>query len=115
MIFNRGNKLIKSEFTINNEVLENVKSIKYLGFKINAKNCSFLETLDELSMKAKRTIYAINSTMKLSQIPIKLTLKLFDTLIKPILLYGAEVWGIYTNFDYSTWENSKIEMIQTQY
>ena len=115
MIFNRGNKLIKSEFTINEKVLENVKSMKYLGFKINAKNCSFLETLDELSIKAKRTIYAINNTMKISQIPIKLTLKLFDTLIKPILLYGAEVWGIYTNFDYSTWENSKIEMIQTQF
>ena len=115
MIFNRGNNLIKSEFTINKQVLENVKTIKYLGFTISAKNCSFLQTLDDLSVKARRTIYVLNSTIKLSLFPFKLALKLFNTLIKPILLYGAEVWGPYTNFDFNTWEKSKIEMTHTQF
>ena len=87
MIFNRGNNVIKSSFTIKNQILENVKTIKYLGFTISAKNCSFVQTLDDLSVKAKRTIYALNKTIKLSLFPFKLVLKLFDTLIKPILLY----------------------------
>ena len=115
MVFNRGNNLIKSVFTINKVVLENVKSMKYLGFTINAKNCSFLPTLDDLTIKAKRAIYALNSKIKLTRFPIKLALKLFDTLIKPILLYGAEVWGPYTDFDYIKWESSKIEMTHTQF
>ena len=115
LIFNRGNNLIKSEFTINNVVLENVKSMKYLGFTITAKNCSFLPTLENLSIKATRTIYALNSKIKISRFPIRLALKLFNTLIKPILLYGSEVWGPYTDFDYTNWDSSKIEMIHTQF
>ena len=51
MIFNRGNKLINAKFSINNMVLENVKSMKYLGFTITSKNCSFLPTLEDLSIK----------------------------------------------------------------
>ena len=26
-------------------------------------------------------------------------------IIKPILRYGSEVWGPYTGFDYTTWDN----------
>ena len=115
LIFNRGNNLIKTEFTINNVVLENVKSMKYLGFTITAKNCSFLPTLENLSIKARRTIYALNSKIKISRFPIRLALKLFNTLIKPILLYGSEVWGPYTDFDYINWDSSKIEMIHTHF
>ena len=50
---------------------------------------------------------------KISRYLIKLALKLFDALIKPILLYGAEVWGPYTNFDYNKWEGSNVEMTYT--
>ena len=37
MIFNRGNSLIKASFYINNVAIENVKTMKCLGFTINAK------------------------------------------------------------------------------
>lgn len=33
----------------------------------------------------------------------------------PILLYGAEVWGPYMEYDSSSWEKSKIERVQTQF
>ena len=36
-------------------------------------------------------------------------------IIKPILLYGSEVWGPYTGFDYTTWDRSKTEMTHTQF
>ena len=115
MIFNRGNKLINAKFFINNVVLQNVKSMKYLGFTITSKNCSFLPTLEDLSIKVKRLIYALNCKIKISRFPIKLALKLFDALIKPILLYGAEVWGPYLDSDFNKWETSKIEMAHTQF
>lgn len=115
MVFNRGNRLIKSDFYIKNVAIENVKIMKYLGFYITAKNCSFSVSLEELSIKANRAIYALNNKIKLSRLPTKLALRVFDTQIKPILLYGAEVWGAYTDYDFSSWEKSKIEMTHVQF
>ena len=115
MIFNRGNKIINTEFYINNTPLQNVKIFKYLGFTISAKNCSFSPTLDDLSLKASRAVYTLNGKIKLSTVPTKLALQVFKSQIMPILLYGSEVWGPYMDFNYTSWEKSKIERIHTQY
>ena len=42
-------------------------------------------------------------------------MKIFNSQIKPILLYGSEVWGPYSNFDYDTWDKNKIERTHTQF
>ena len=115
MIFNRGNNLIKNEFRYKDVVLQNVKQFKYLGFSISAKNCSFSPTIDDLSLKANRAIFALNNKIKISKLPRRLALKLFNSQITPILLYGSEVWGPYMNYDYLSWELSKIERVQTQF
>ena len=115
MVFNRGNNLIKTVFNIGGSPIENVKTFKYLGFTISAKNCGFQHTVDDLSLKANRAIYAIKSKIKLSKLPMKLAIKIFKSQIIPILTYGSEVWGPYMNFDYLSWENSKIERTQTQF
>ena len=39
-----------------------------------------------------------------------LSIKLFDTLVKPILLYGSDVWG-----NYKLKENSPIEQVLTKF
>ena len=67
MIFNRGNKLIKTDLKYKNLPLENVKKLKYLGFSISAKNCSFSPTIDELSLKANRALFALNNKFKVSR------------------------------------------------
>ena len=94
MVFNRGNRMCKCELKINDITIENVKTFKYLGFTIGAKNCSFKETCIDLSIKTKRAIFALNNTMKISKIPVKLALQIFSTQLLPILLYGAEVWPV---------------------
>ena len=115
MIFNRGNKLIKSNINYKNVQLQNVKYFKYLGFTISAKNCNFGPTIEDLSVKAKRTIFALNNQFKISKLPKKLAMKLFNSLITPILLYGSEVWGPYMDYDYLSWESSNVERVQTQF
>ena len=115
MVFNRGNNLIKTTFNIGGSPIENVKAFTYLGFTISAKNCSFQKTIDDLSIKANRAIFAIKRKIKLSKLPIKLAIKVFRSQVLPILLYGSEVWGPYINFDYVTWEKCKIERVQTQF
>ena len=115
IIFNRGNKLINTAFHTTNGSLENVKKFKYLGFNISAKNCSFLPTVEDLSIKATRVVYALNNKIKLLKLLTKLSLKLFTTLISPILLYGSEVWGPFIDLDFEGWDKSKIEQVHTQF
>ena len=115
MIFNRGNRLINSQFHTKNAKLENVKEFKYLGITISANNCSFSPTIMDLSIKATQVVYALNNKIKLSKLPTKPALKLFNTLISPILLYGSEVWSPYANLDLVKWDKSKIEQVHIQF
>ena len=115
VVFNRGNRPIHVTIKINDKPLECVKSVKYLGFCISAKNCSFSPTINDLSIKASRAIFALNNKIKLSKLPTRLALKLFQSLLLPILLYGCEVWGPYIDNDCESWEKSKIEQIHVQY
>ena len=57
---------------------------------------SFHKATDALYKKSLRSLFSIYSILDIhSDEPnIKLFLKLFDSLIKPILLYGSEVWGL---------------------
>ena len=115
MVFNRGNKLCKTNIYINNTLIECVKEFRYLGFTISAKNCSFLKTISDLKIKVNRAIFALNNKIKLSKLPTNLAIKLFNTQIKPILLYGSEIWAPYSNFNYENWDSCEIEQCHTQF
>ena len=71
--------------------------------------------IEDLSIKASRAIFAIKSRIKLGILPIKLAKIIFQCQIMPILLYGSEIWGPYTNHDYITWDKTKVEQVQTQF
>ena len=114
-VFNRGNKLIKADLFSNNNLLGNVKTFKYLGITVSAKNCSFSHTIEDLSTKANRAVFALNNKIKISSIPPKLALQIFNSQIVPILLYGSEVWGPYMGYDYVSWDKGKIERTHTQF
>ena len=115
MVFNRGNRLCKATLKVDNNLIENVKEFKYLGFTVGAKNCSFGGTIKDLCTKTKRAIFSLNSKTKLTFLPIKISLKILFTQLVPILLYGSEVWGPYSNFNFSNWEKSETEKTFTQY
>ena len=115
MVFNRGGRLCNLNLKLNNVNVENVKIFKYLGFTIGAKNCSFVNTLNDLSIKAKRAVFSLNNRIKLSMLPTKLALKVFSSQIVPILLYGSEVWAPYSNFNYENWDRSVIERCHVQF
>ena len=115
IVFNRGNGICKANISVGNKPIENVKSLKYLGFTINSKNCNFVNTPNDLSIRAKSAIFALNNRIKLSMLPTRLALKIFDTQISPILLYGAEVWAPYCNYKYSNWDKSETEKTHTQF
>ena len=115
MVFSRGNQKIKASFTVNGEELENVKEFKYLGITVHKKGCSFTPTLKYLKTKATRALYALRAKVTINKLPIKVALKLFDATIKPILLYGSEVWEPFLNQDPIKWDGNDIEKTYTQF
>ena len=95
MTFSKGLNTKKDNFTIDSKNIANTKVFKYLGITINCKNCTFTQTLTDLSIKASKGIYSL-----FSKIPTKTMLNLFDTGIIPILLYGSVVWAPFMNHDW---------------
>ena len=47
----------------------------------------------KLMDQARKALYCLYRKLRSISIPIDLQLKLFDTLILPILTYDCEVWG----------------------
>ena len=86
--------MYNKSFNIGNTPLEKVKEFTYLGLTINGVE-SFQPAMRDLSDKANRVIFSLNSRYKLNKLPLNIAFKLFDTMIMPILPYGSEVWGAY--------------------
>ena len=72
-----------------------VNSYKYLGVWFTTR-LSFSLAMKEQTAKAKKGIVEILKTLwKLGEITPSVFLTMFDTQIKPILLYGSEIWGTF--------------------
>ena len=108
MVFSRGNQKCKASFTVNGVELENVKEFKYLGITVHKKGCSFNPTLKYLRTKATRALYALRAKVNINNLPIKVALKLFDATIKPVLLYGSEVWEPFLDHNSIKWDGNDI-------
>ena len=57
IVFNRGNRC-KCKIYVKGNLMDNVKSVRYLGFMIGARNCNLNGTPENLSIKANRAIFA---------------------------------------------------------
>ena len=74
--------------------MEVVNGYKYLGIYFSSK-LSFSHACQDLVARAKRaTSCILNALYKFDKVSGPVFLKLFDCQVKPILLYGAEVWGL---------------------
>ena len=79
--------------------IEQVTKYKYVGNVMsqinNIRGDVFCNNYAYLCNKAKGATYAmLRKVRSLGNIPPKLMLYLFDTMVKPILLYGSDIWGV---------------------
>ena len=91
MIFNKTGKLFKGiNFYLGNNQIEVTNEYCYLG--ITFVPCgSFSVAIKRLYDKGIKAFFQLKKFD--SRNNIKLTMKLFDILVSPIIMYGAEVWG----------------------
>ena len=94
VIFNRQGSLIKKhKFYFKSNHLEAVKEDKYLGFTCSCSG-STTPGITNLISQAKKAWFAISSYLSSSKNKnIKTYIALFDSRIKPIVLYACEAWA----------------------
>ena len=95
MVFRKGGFLGRLEkWYYGDERLEVVNKYKYLGYTLTTK-LSVDIALAEYAGKAKgRVVGIFRALYRLGKIDLGVFFKLFDSQVKPILLYGAEIWGM---------------------
>ena len=92
MTFNKGKWTPDdSRFNIGNMILEEVDTYTYLGITIHNSG-SFTHARQDLREKATRALYALKNTVNKTKLTFRSLCTLFDSLIKPIVLYGAPIW-----------------------
>ena len=94
LIFNKAGKLITQDFLFGNTKLECVDRYKYLGIYFCASG-SFSLAQEELYKKAIKAYFKLSKDFLSLGPSIKTSLHVFDHTIKPILLYGCEIWGTF--------------------
>ena len=82
----------------NNHKLKNVSSFTYLGVTLSS-NGKFFQAQKTLAEQGMRALFSLNSLFDRISLGITEKLKLFDSMVMPILNYGTEVWGIHKGPD----------------
>ena len=80
------------KFLMDSEHLECVKSYKYLGIYFAASG-SFSLAQEEMYKKALKAYFKLQKDFLNLNPGVKNSTHIFDHTIKPILLYGCEMWG----------------------
>lgn len=81
----------EAAFKLGDITLTNVKEYCYLG--INLHNSGKMKVaIENLKTKATRAYYGLKRTVSKQSLSFSAVTNLFDSLIKPIILYGAPLW-----------------------
>jgi len=95
VVFRRGGYLAARErWYLGDEQLEVVTQYKYLGVMISTKLCTNTMLTDLVQRAKAACMQIIKSLKKLSFVPPIVLFKIFYAQIQPILLHGAEIWGL---------------------
>ena len=94
MVYRNGGPLRHYErWYFKDTKLEVVSNYKYLGLYFNPKLCQSL-TRPTLAKQAAKAVFRIMKRQRyFRSFSPKDTFKLFDMIVRPILCYGAEIWG----------------------
>ena len=101
------------KFMYNGKEIESVSNYKYLGVLFKpVTRCDgniFGDAYGHIAKQARKAMFKIlKDTKKIGMMPPSVALKLFDSLVLPILEYGSEIWSRNKSID-------EIEYIQTKF
>lgn len=91
MVFSKGRPATYN-FKYKNECLDVVSEYKYLGI-LFGRSGSFYKAKSHIALQATRASYSLLRKVLNLRLPLDLQIDVFNKTIKPILLYGSEMWG----------------------
>ena len=102
MVFGRKPGILHSSFE--SSPVEIVTQYKYLGVMFSPcttlKGNPFKNNHEYLAENAGKSVYGLfGYATTLGRLPVRTSLTLFDSLVKPILEYGSEIWGTSGSLD----------------
>jgi hypothetical protein len=89
----KSGRMCNESFLIGGQTIECVQEYKYLGILFSASG-SLTPARHNMHDRALKAVFKLKSCTQDSNLPPALALKLFDQVIKPVCLYGSEIWGI---------------------
>ena len=95
VIFTKSDPKIPLLFSCGDNFIETVDKYKYLGV-IFHKRGHFHCAEEHLAKQGNKAAYALKRSVRGKELNVDVMMSLFDTLITPILSYGAEVWLPFT-------------------
>ena len=126
MAFSKTGRIPKDKFKFNigGEELECVTQYKYLGVTFSSST-KFSVAEKHLSLKASRALFSIKQSVFDKGLKPSAVLNIFDILVKPVALYGSELWTAYKPcykgkslgdlFELSFKSNSEFDKIHTRF
>ena len=97
LIFSKGRPNNQLRFYFDNCEIEIVINYKYLGILLSRRG-AFNKTKQYLAEQANKALFSLLRKTRNLDLTIDLQIELFNKTVKPILLYGCEIWG-YGNSD----------------
>ena len=98
-IFSRGRPFVDIHFSLNGSEIEIVNEFNYLGILLN-RTGNFNKAITKQAEKAKQAMYEVLKRGHTHTLSVECQLELFDKMVKPILLYGSEIWGFSKYIEY---------------
>ena len=97
MVLNKYNRTHKRKLFYKKKGTEFVRNFTYLGFNVSLAG-NIKDSLFDLHKRAQKAFYQLKNQLgdMFYGEPV-LAIKLFDALVKPILLYCSDFWGCYDN------------------
>ena len=95
IVFNKSGKLLNYNFNFNGKSIENVHTYKYLGVLFSASG-TFSHAKLDLYNRGLKAFFKLKNIFGDLSPNVHTCLHIFDHTIKPILLYGCEVWGTFS-------------------
>jgi len=93
MIFNKTGRFLQRSLKVGHEIIYTINNYKYLEFIITPSG-EINTGLKDLKDRALRAYYSLKNKMgRYFMLCPSTSLHLFDSLIKPILLYNSDFWG----------------------
>ena len=80
------------KFVYNNKELEVVKDFTYLGINFNTRGIT-VGAINNRLISAEKAMFGTLINCKRNKLPIDISLDMFEKMVIPCALYGAELWG----------------------